>query len=63
MVKPPAFLRILMMSVGADDGDGAGESAAEVVVVEWKRIVRRSESVKRGKLNFIITMFERGVRK
>jgi len=33
VVNPPAFLRIRIMSVGADDGDGAGDSDAEFVVV------------------------------
>ena len=28
VVNPPAFFRILMMSVGGDDGDGAGEACA-----------------------------------
>ncbi|WVZ00077.1 hypothetical protein V8G54_026146 [Vigna mungo] len=36
VVKPPAFLRILMMSVGDEDGDGAGE-----------RSIRRSERERR----------------
>jgi hypothetical protein len=50
------------MSVGADDGDGAGADAddgvaAEVMVVRKMRNVRTSESVKRGYFNFIITIF------
>lgn len=28
VVNPPAFLRILMMSVGGDEGDGAGAAVA-----------------------------------
>jgi hypothetical protein len=52
------------MSVGADDGAGAGADAddgvavaAEVMVVRKMRYVRTSESVKRGYFNFIINIF------
>lgn len=49
VVNPPAFLRILMMSVGADDGAGAAAGDwAEVMVVEM-------EKQRATKRSFIIT--------
>lgn len=55
VVNPPAFLRILIMSVGAVsvEGAGAGDFWAKVVVEE-KKTSRRSVREKNG--CFIITI-------
>lgn len=60
VVNPPAFLRILMMSVGDDDGDGAGDAAgdrAKVVVEENKTSIRTSETEKNGCFILFMAMF------
>jgi len=66
VVNPPAFLRILMMSVGGAEGAGAGAAAVEgvagavgaaagdwaKVVVEWEK-----STIRRSGRDFIITIF------